>query len=153
VATPDSFADEEYYGVDAFVFTSKSGKQQAVRYQAVPAHLVHISPADAAKRGPDFLSKELAQRLKRGPVTFHLKAQLAGSGDPTSDPTKAWPANRRVVDLGVITIKRIVPNSDAEQKKLLFLPTQLIDGIDMSDDPLIALRGAAYAVSFSRRNP
>jgi len=33
----------------------------------------------------------------------------------------------------------------------LFLPTALIDGIEASDDPLIQLRGAAYAVSFSRR--
>jgi catalase len=153
VATPDSFADEEYYGVDAFIFVNKSGKRQAVRYQAVPNRVVHISAADAAKRAPDFLSTELTQRLKRGPVTFHLKAQVAGSGDPTRDPTKAWPDTRGIVDLGVITIARVVPDSDAAQKKLLFLPTALTDGIEASDDPLIELRGAAYAVSFSRRTP
>ena len=39
------------------------------------------------------------------------------------------------------------------QKKLLFLPGQLTDGIEPSDDPLIGLRDGAYAVSFSRRNP
>jgi catalase len=44
-----------------------------------------------------------------------------------------------------------VPDSDEAQKTLLFLPTQLIDGIEASDDPLIGLRGGAYAVSFSRR--
>jgi catalase len=36
---------------------------------------------------------------------------------------------------------------------LLFLPGQLIDGIEPSDDPLIDARTSAYAVSFSRRNP
>ncbi len=153
VATPDSYADEEYYGVDAFIFVNKSGKRQAVRYQAVPNRVVHISPADAAKRAPDFLSTELTQRLKRGPVTFHLKVQVAGSGDPTRDPTKAWPDTRGIVDLGVITITRVVPDSDEAQKKLLFIPTALTDGIEASDDPLIELRGGAYAVSFSRRNP
>jgi catalase len=153
VATPDSYADEEYYGVDAFIFVNKSGKRQAVRYQAVPNRVVHISPADAAKRAPDFLSTELTQRLKRGPVTFHLKVQVAGSGDPTRDPTKAWPETRGIVDLGVITITRVVPDSDEAQKKLLFIPTALTDGIEASDDPLIELRGGAYAVSFSRRNP
>jgi catalase len=151
VATPDSFGDENYFGVNAFVFINKAGKRQAVRYQAIPSRVVHLSPADAAKRAPDFLSAELTQRLKRDPVTFQLKAQLAASGDPTSDPTKAWPDNRGVVDLGTITINRVVPNSDEAQKKLLFLPTALIDGIEASDDPLIQLRGAAYAVSFSRR--
>jgi catalase len=153
VATPDSYADEEYYGVDAFIFVNKSGKRQAVRYQAVPNRVVHISPADAAKRAPDFLSTELKQRLKRGPVTFHLKVQVAGSGDPTRDPTKAWPDTRGIIDLGVITITRLAQDSSEAQKKLLFLPTALTDGIEASDDPLIELRGAAYPVSFARRNP
>ena len=39
------------------------------------------------------------------------------------------------------------------QKALLFLPGQLTDGIEASDDPLIDVRTGAYAVSFSRRNP
>jgi catalase len=139
--------------VDAFVFVNKAGKRQAVRYQMVPAHLVHLTPADAAKRAPDFLETEITDRLKHGSVTFELKAQLAGTGDQTADPSKPWPASRSVVDLGVVTINRAVPDSDEAQKKLLFLPTNLIDGIEASDDPLIALRGGAYAVSYSRRNP
>jgi catalase len=153
IATPDSYADEEYYGIDAFVFTNKAGKRQAVRYQMVPAHVVHIKPADAAKRAPDFLTADLTNRLQHGKVTFHLKAQLATAGDQTQDPAKAWPDNRRVVDLGTLTITRAVPDSDEAQKKLLFLPTNLIDGIEASDDPLINIRASAYAVSFSRRNP
>jgi len=153
IATPDSFADEEYYGVDAFVFVNKAAKRQAVRYQMVPARLVHLMPADAATRAPDFLETELTDRLNHGSITFQLKAQLAGAGDPTADPTKPWPETRPVVDLGVLTITAAVPDSDEAQKKLLFLPTNLIDGIEPSDDPLIAVRGGAYAVSFSRRNP
>jgi catalase len=153
IATPDSFADEEYFGLDAFVFVDKAGKRQAVRYQMVPTRLVHLPPADAAKRAPDFLVSELPERLKHGPVTFHLKAQLAAAGDQTIDPTKAWPDSRTVLDLGVLTITRAVPDSDEAQKKLLFLPTNLIDGIEASDDPLLPIRTGAYAVSFSRRNP
>ncbi len=38
------------------------------------------------------------------------------------------------------------------QKKLLFLPGQLVDGIEKSDDPLIDVRDGAYAISFSRRS-
>jgi catalase len=110
-------------------------------------------PPDAAKRAPDFLSTELTLRLKRSPVTFHLKVQVTGSGDPSRDPTKAWPDTRGIVDLGVITLTRVVPDSDEVEKKLLFMPTALTDGIEASDDPLIELRGGAYAVWFSRRNP
>jgi catalase len=152
-ATPDSFADEQYNGLDAFIFVDKAGHRQAVRYMIVPTKLVHIDPAEAAKKAPDFLMAELPERLKQGPVTFHLKAQLAAAGDVTKDPTMPWPDDRKVVDLGVLTIDKAVADSDAAQKKLLFLPGLLTDGIEVSDDPLIDLRSAAYAESFSRRNP
>ena len=153
VGTPDSFANEEYYGVNAFVFVNKAGERQAVRYQMMPEHVVHLAASDAAKQPPNFLMDELPERLKRGPVTFHLRAQLAAAGDSTKDPTIAWPNDRRVVELGVLTIDKAVPNSAEAEKKLLFLPGQLTDGIEESDDPLIDIRNGAYALSFSRRNP
>jgi catalase len=152
-ATPDSFADEEYYGINAFVFINKAGERQAVRYQMVPERTVHLDADEAAKRPPDFLMDELPERLKRGPVTFHLKAQLAAAGDSTKDATKPWPDSRKIADLGVLTVTKAVTNSAEVQKTLLFLPGQLTDGIEQSDDPLIDVRNGAYAVSFSRRNP
>ena len=56
------------------------------------------------------------------------------------------------MELGVLTIDNPVPNSAEAEKKLLFLPDQLTDGIEESDDPLIDIRNGAYALSFSRRN-
>jgi catalase len=58
-----------------------------------------------------------------------------------------------VVELGIVTIDKAVPNSLEAQKTLLFLPGQLTDGIEASDDSLIDVRTGAYAVSYSRRNP
>ncbi|VTZ51729.1 Catalase-related peroxidase [Methylocella tundrae] len=153
VHTPDSFADEEYFGVNAFIFVNKAGAKQAVRYQITPEKLVYLDPKAAADKKPDFLIDELPSRLKAGPVTFHLKAQLAAPGDQTKDGSKPWPADRKVVDLGVLTIDKAVPDSLEAQKKLLFLPGALTDGIEQSDDPLVDTRDGAYAVSFSRRNP
>ena len=150
--TPDSFANEEYYGIDAFMFANKGGERQAVRYQMPPERVVHLEEADAAKRAPDFLMDELPERLKRGSVTFHLKAQLAAAGDSTKDPTQPWPEDRKVVELGTLTVDHAVADSAEAQKTLLFLPGQLTDGIEPSDDPLIDARNGAYAVSFSRRN-
>src|SRR5499427_2030175 len=111
VGTPDSFADEEYYGVDAFVFINKAGARQAVRYQMMPERVVHLAAADAVKQSPNFLVDELPERAKRGPITFHLRAQLAATGDSTKDPAKAWPEDRKVVDLGVLTIDKVAANS------------------------------------------
>jgi catalase len=152
-ATPDSFAHEEYCGVDAFVFINKKGDRQAVRYQMVPEHVVHLDEADAAKRAPNFLIDELPERLKRGPVTFHFKAQLAAAGDATKDATQPWPEDRKVVELGLLTIDKARANSAEAEKSLVFLPGQLTEGIEPSDDPLIGVRNGVYGLSFSRRNP
>jgi catalase len=118
----------------------------------VPEKLVHITPEEAAKQSPDFLFDELARRITQKPLVFHLKAQLAEPDDQTKDASQPWPADRRVVDLGVLTLNKVVPNSLEAQKKLLFLPTNLTAGIELSDDPLPNVRTAAYAVSFGRRS-
>jgi catalase len=151
VATPDSFADEEYYGVDAFNFVDAAGNKQAVRYRMVPQKLVHLKPEVAAKKGADFLAEDLVKRLGKKPVVFHLKAQLAAAGDQTRDPSQPWPEDRKLVELGTLTITKAVPDSAAAEKKLLFTPTSLTDGIELTDDPLPLIRTSAYGISFSRR--
>jgi catalase len=148
---PDSFADEQYYGVDAFIFVDKANHKHAFRYIVAPEHIVHLSKDEVSKNSPNYLIEELPQRLKTAPVIFHVKAQLAEPGDPTNDPSQPWPDTRRVVDLGVLTIDRTVPDSATAEKKLLFLPGNVTDGIEPSDDPLISARDAAYAVSAERR--
>jgi catalase len=149
---PDSFADEEYHGIDAFIFVSKSGQRQAVRYVIAPQKLVHMTPEEAAKQSPDYLFDDLARRIAQKPLVFHVKAQLAEPGDQTKDASQPWPEDRKVVDLGVLTLTKVVPNSLEVQHKLLFLPTNLTPGIELSDDPLPTVRTAAYGVSFGRRS-
>jgi len=149
---PDSFADEEYHGIDAFIFVSKSGQRQAVRYLITPEKLVHITPEEAAKLPPNYLFDDLAKRIAQKPLVFHLKAQLAEPDDQTKDASQPWPDDREVVDLGVLKLTKVVPDSSAAEKKLLFLPTNLTPGIELSDDPLPSVRSAAYGVSFGRRS-
>ena len=151
--TPTSFARETYNGIDAFVFVSADGKRQPFRFQVVPEDgAEHMSAEESAKQQPNFLVDELTQRRAKGPVRFHLKAQLAAPGDQTKDPTQPWPDDRKVVDLGVITLTKAASDNDAAQKALLFLPNNLTDGIEVSDDPLIDARDQAYAVSYGRRS-
>jgi catalase len=153
VGTPDSFADEQYFGIDAFIFVDRFGTRQPIGYVIVPEHVVHLSATGAARQSPGYLVDELPTRLARASMTFHLRAQLAAPGDPTNDATQAWPGDRSAVGLGILTIERVVPDSDAVQRKLLFTPGRLTDGIEPSDDPLIAARDGSYAESFRRRNP
>ncbi len=149
--TPDSFADQEYHGIDAFILVDKAGHRQAVRYIMSPEKSVHLTAEEAARKPPDFLADDLPQRIAKKSVVFHLEAQLAAAGDQTKDPSQPWPDTRKVVDLGVLTLDKPVADSLEAQKKLLFLPTRLTDGIELSDDRLPVIRAGAYALSFARR--
>jgi catalase len=42
-------------------------------------------------------------------------------------------------------------DSNAAQGRLLFDPMRLVDGIELSDDPLVMARSAVYAISYERR--
>ena len=42
VQTPDSFADEEYYGVNAFILVNDKGERHAVRYLLAPDPLIGL---------------------------------------------------------------------------------------------------------------
>ena len=145
--TPDSFAHEQYNGIDAFVFIDRADQRRAFRVIMSPPQIVYLDAAEAARQPPDYLVDELPKRLGTGPVTFRLRAQLAGPGDSTSDPTKAWPEDRPIVELGTITLDKSI----AEPKTLLFLPTNLTDGIAISDDPMLGVRSGSYGISFSKR--
>jgi catalase len=149
--TPDSFADQEYHGLDAFIFVDKAGHKHAVRYIMAPEKSVPLTAAEAARKPADFLVDDLPQRIANKPVVFHLKVQIAAAGDQTKDPSEPWPNSRKVVDLGVLTLDKPVADSVEAQKKLLFLPTSLTDGIELSDDRLPVIRAMAYALSFARR--
>ena len=152
-ATPTSFARETYHGVNAFVFVDAAGKRQPFRFRIEPVEgAEHLSAEDAAKRTPDYLMDELAPRLAQAPAQFRLSAQLAEPSDPIDDATTPWPADRKLIDLGTITVTKVAADSEAQGKELLFLPTNLTDGIEPSDDPLIDARVQAYAVSFGRRS-
>lgn len=151
VATPDSFAHEIYYGIDSFVLVNAAGQRQPIRYVIVPSQAVHLRAEDAAKQPADFLISELRERLATEKVVFQVKAQLPEPGDSITDATQPWPDARRQITLGTLTLDKAVAADDPAQKSLLFLPTNLTEGIEASDDPLIGVRSAAYAVSFSRR--
>ena len=150
--TPTSFARDIYNGIDAFIFVDAAGKRQPFRFQFVPvAGAEHMAPGDAAKQPPDFLINELPQRLAKEPVAFRMMAQLANPGDQTKDPTQPWPGDRRIADLGTITITKAAADGKAADRTLLLLPNRLPAGIEVSDDPLITARVQTYPISFGRR--
>ncbi|HMB96234.1 MAG TPA: catalase family peroxidase [Tepidisphaeraceae bacterium] len=150
---PTSFATEAFFGNDAFIFVNKDGVKQAGRYKIIPFAGQHdLSDDEAKTKSPDFLSDELKTRLATEPIKYHLIIQLPNPGDPTNDPSIVWPEDRKTVDAGTISITSVVADSAAAEKALAYDPTNLTDGIELSDDQLPALRSSVYALSVARRN-
>jgi catalase len=147
-----SYAEERFNGLNSFMFTDGSGGEHAVRWSLVPAaQLVPVAPADLAKRAPDFLEQEITERVHGGPQRWSMLVTVANPGDPTDDPTKAWPADRRSVEVGTLIVQQIEAEPDGPCRDINFDPTVLPTGITTSDDPFPAARSSAYAKSYDRR--
>jgi catalase len=147
-----SYAEERYNSLNSFVFVDRAGGERTVRWSLLPAaHPVPLSPEDLAKQGPDILEQEIAERVRGAPQRWSMVVTVADPGDPTADPTKAWPPDRRSVEVGTLVVEQIVAEPDGPCRDINFDPTVLPAGIHTSDDPFPAARSAAYAKSYDRR--
>jgi catalase len=150
--SPSSLARESYFGVTAMRFTNQDGVSRYGRYRIVPdAGTDHLPDAVAAARSANFLFDELAERIAKGPIGFHVVAQLANDGDTVDDATIHWPEERTLLDLGALTLTEPVADNAHQQKQIIFDPIPRVEGIEPSGDPLLELRAAVYLLSGRRR--
>jgi catalase len=150
---PASYGQASYHGEHAFLFTAADGSCRYGRYHWRPeAEEAYLSPDEASQRNANFLREELESRLQDGPVVFRLLLQVAAESDPTDDVTALWPADRPLVDLGRLEVSAISPTGAADERRLVFDPTNLTDGITLSADPLLLVRSTAYAISYDERS-
>lgn len=150
---PASYAQASYHAEHAFLFTAEDGTSRFGRYRWIPeVGEAYLSPDVAGKRSPDFLRDELESRLRNGPAVFRLLLQLAAPNDPTDDVTALWPEDRPMTELGRLEVTAISPTSAADERRLVFDPTNRTDGIDLSADPILLARSAAYSISYDDRS-
>ncbi|MFN8651882.1 MAG: catalase family peroxidase [Gemmatimonadales bacterium] len=149
---PASFANLGFFGNNAFVFVDAAGTKRAGRYFILPAEGIRsLDSAAAAKMGPNYLFDDLAKRLAKGPIKYTLYVQLANPGDQTSDGSLVWPDDRKKVEIGTLSLTTVAPDNAEAQRKLMYSPILLTDGIQLGDDPLPVLRAAVYALSVAHR--
>jgi catalase len=149
---PASFAQLTYFSPHTFMLVSANGETTPVRYRWIPeAGELHIADEEAQARGRDYLREELAERLANGPVGFELRLQVAGAGDPLDDPTAVWPEERELVAAGRLEVTTMIDDPEVEGHIDVFDPARVIDGIELSDDPVLHARPRAYSVSAYKR--
>ena len=56
------------------------------------------------------------------------------------------------MELGVLHLTSISEDSETTEEGLFFDPVRLVDGIALSDDPLLVGRTRTYPISLARRH-
>ncbi len=148
---PRSFATRRYFAIHAFKWVGSDGSEHFVRYTWIPqAGEATISGGEAKKLGSEYLAEEMQSRLADGPARFDLQVQIAQPGDKTSDPRHHWPDDRETAVVGMLELTEIDDSAESDGI-VVFDPMRLTDGIEASDDRVLAYRPRAYDVSATRR--
>jgi catalase len=149
-APPESYATAAYNSIHSYRWTGPDGQGRWLRYRFEPEEGERtISDEEARERGRDYLREDIRERAG---ATFRLIVILAQDEDDPDDPTVAWPEERERVVVGRLEVGE--PDTEREQGDdvLVFDPSRVTDGIELSDDEILNFRPRAYAVSVNRRS-
>jgi catalase len=149
VGKPFSYAEIPYYPLHAYRWLDAAGRGTWVRYTFAPLAGRDDRPAGPFG-GPDRLRQEITERLGDGPVRFEMRVQVAGPGDDPHDVMSVWRRARELV-AGHVEVTGVAPDPETSSCAVVFDPTRVVDGIELSEDPILRYRPEAYAESVSRR--
>lgn len=153
---PRSWRMMEAYPINTFRFVNKEGKSTFVRFIWKPKLGVHSLMLDEANTiggvDPDFHRRDIIEAIENGAYPeYELGVQLIADEDEFKydfdilDDTKLWP--EEVVPpkfIGKMTLNRLMDNFFAEEEQSAFNPSNLVPGIEFSNDPVLQGRSFAY---------
>src|SRR5215211_6041656 len=148
---PESYATCVYNSIHSYRWLDADGGSRFERYRFEPEAGERTLPPDEAKaRGRDYLQEEI---LARGDSAFRLLVTIAADGDDVDDPTVAWPDEREKAEVGRLVLTGPETERERGDDVLVFDPTRVIDGIELSEDRILQFRPRAYSASVARRMP
>ena len=153
---PRAFSMMEGFGVHTFRLVNAGGTSTFVKFHWKPVLGVHSLVWDEAQqiagKDADFHRRSMWDAIEAGqPYEWELGIQTIPEGQESKldfdilDATKIWPEElfpvRRV---GKMTLDRNPDNYFAETEQVAFNTTNIVPGIDFSDDPLLQGRNFSY---------
>ena len=153
---PRSYRMMEGFGVHTFRLVNAKGKARFVKFHWKPLLGVHALAWDEAQKicgkDPDFHRRDLWEAIEMGAFPeYELGLQIIEEEDERKfdfdllDPTKIVPEElvpvRRV---GKMTLNRNPDNFFAETEQVAFCVSNVVPGIDFTNDPLLQARLFSY---------
>ena len=153
---PRSLRMIEGFGVHTFRFINAEGEGRFVKFHWKPVLGLQSTTWDEAVKiagaDPDFHRRDLWEAINAGDYPqWDLAVQVfdetwaAQQPYDVLDATKLIPEEEIPVEvIGRMTLNRNVDNFFAETEQVAFMPTNLLPGIDFSNDPLLQGRLFSY---------
>ncbi|GGJ37740.1 catalase HPII [Sphingopyxis bauzanensis] len=153
---PRSLRMIEGFGVHTFRFVNEKGDGKFVKFHWKPVLGIQSTTWDEAVKiagaDPDFHRRDLFEAIDAGDfpawdlgVQVFDEAFAAKQPYDVLDATKLIPEEDVPVEIvGRMTLNRNVDNFFAETEQVAFLPSNIIPGIDFSNDPLLQGRLFSY---------
>jgi catalase len=154
---PRSYRMMQGFGIHTFRFVNEQGKSRFVKFHWKPILGVHSLAFDEAQtlggKDPDFHRRDLWEAIEAGNYPeFELGVQIVEAEDEHKfdfdllDSTKLIPEEIVPVrPIGKMVLDRNPDNFFAETEQVAFQPSNVVPGIDFSDDPLLQSRLFSYA--------
>ncbi len=155
-AIPRSFSMMEGFGVHTFRLVNAKGESHFVKFHWKPLLGIHSLVWDEAQKlagkDPDFHRRDMHDAIEQGNFfEWEMGVQIIADGEEAKfdfdilDATKIWPEDLVPVRrIGKMTLNRNPDNYFAETEQVGFMTTNIVPGIDFSDDPLLQGRNFSY---------
>ncbi len=156
-AIPRSYRTMQGFGVNTYRLVNAEGQATFVKWHWTPVAGVHSLVWDEAQKisgkDPDFNRRDLWEAIEAGNFPeYELGVQLipedqefAFEGIDLLDDTKLIPEEVvPVTPVGRLVLNRNPDNFFAETEQVAFCVSNLVPGIDFSDDPMLLARAFSY---------
>lgn len=155
-ALPRSYRMMQGFGVHTFRFVNEAGQSHFVKFHWKPLLGVHSLLWDEAQKlagkDPDFNRRDLWDAIEAGNYPeFELGVQIVEEKDEFNfdfdllDPTKLIPEELVPVQpIGKMVLNRNPDNFFAETEQIAFQPSNVVSGIDFTNDPMLQSRLFSY---------
>ena len=155
-ALPRSYRMMEGFGVNTFRFINEKGEARFIKWHWRPALGTHSLVWDEAQKlngnDPDWHRRDLWEAIEQGDYPeFELCVQMIEEKNEFKfdfdilDATKIWPeADVPLVRVGKMVLNRNPDNFFSETEQVAFHPGHVVNGIDVTNDPLLQGRLFSY---------
>lgn len=156
LGTIKSYRTIEGFGVNTYVWVNEKGHRVFIKYHWIPKLGVKTIDRHEAEMlagvDPNVATKDLYDAIEGGKkVEYTLKVQIMEPDkankldfDPL-DATKVWPEDMfPLVEVGKMVLNENPKNFFGEIEQIAFCPSNIVPGIELSNDKLLQGRSFSY---------